>query len=145
MNKKFIVVILSTYLSGCAVHAHVDIGNEEKDRAAIDALREQFLTAMIDGVPEDALAVFADDVVVMAPDQPAFEGIAAAGEWAEVALPQKHPKMTFETDELELSGDWAIERGTHWRGAGKRLWVYRRDKDGDWRIKYMMWSDNAQR
>lgn len=145
MNKNCIAILGSILLSACAVHAHVDIGNEDGDRAAIDALRQQFLTAMVEGVPEDALAVFTEDVIVMAPDLPAYEGIAAATEWANAMLLQKHPNMSFEIDEVELAGDWAVERGTHWRGAGKRLWVYRRDNDGNWRIRYMMWSDNARR
>ena len=55
-------------------------------------------------------AVHAHDVVVMSPNRPAYEGIEAARQWATLDLTQTHPTMSFEIAELELAGDWAIER-----------------------------------
>jgi len=136
-------LVLFSFLGGCAVHAHVDVGAGDDDREAIEKVRLQLQEAMREGNPEGATAVFADDVVVMSPNRPAYEGIEAASQWAIMDLTQTHPTMSFEVDELELAGDWAIERGTFWQGAGKRIWVYQRQKDDNWRIKYMMWSSNS--
>jgi len=136
-------LVLFSFLGGCAVHAHVDVGAGENDREAIEKVRVQLQEAMREGSPEGATAVFADDVVVMSPNRPAYEGIESARQWAALDLTQTHPTMSFEIDELELAGDWAIERGTYWQGAGKRIWVYERQKDDSWRIKYIMWSSNS--
>ena len=132
-------LVLFSFLSGCAVHAH-----GENDREAIGKVRIQLQEAMRQGSPEGATAVFADDVVVMSPNRPAYEGIEAARQWATMDLTQTHPTMSFEIDALELAGDWAIERGTYWQGAGKRIWVYQRQEDNSWKIKYIMWSSNSK-
>ena len=136
-------LVLFSFLGGCAVHAHVDVGTGDDDREAIGKVRLQLQEAMRQGDPEGATAVFADDVVVMSPNRPAYEGIEAARQWATLDLTQTHPTMSFEIDELELAEDWAIERGTYWQGAGKRIWVYQRQDDDGWRIKYLMWSSNS--
>ena len=137
-------LVLFSFLGGCAVHAHVDVGDGDDDREAIGKVRLQLQDAMRQGDPEGATSVFADDVVVMSPNRPAYEGIVAARQWATLDLTQTHPTMSFEIDELELADDWAIERGTYWQGAGKRIWVYQRQKDDSWRIKYIMWSSNSK-
>ena len=137
-------LVLFSFLGGCAVHAHVDVGAGDSDREAIEKVRLQLQEAMREGSPDGATAVFADDVVVLSPNRPAYEGIEAARQWATMDLTQTHPTMSFEIDELELAGDWAIERGTYWQGAGKRIWVYQRQEDDSWRIKYIMWSSNSK-
>jgi ketosteroid isomerase-like protein len=137
-------LVLFSFLGGCAVHAHVDVGAGDDDREAIEKVRFELQDAMREGSPEGAVAVFADDVVVMSPNRPAYEGIDAARRWATLDLTQTHPTMSFEIDELELAGDWAIERGTYWQGAGKRVWVYQRQDDDSWKIKYIMWSSNSK-
>ena len=137
-------LVLISFLGGCAVHAHVDVGTGDDDREAIGKIRLQLQEAMREGNPEGATAVFADNVVVMSPNRLAYEGIEAARQWATMDLTQTHPTMSFEIDELELAGDWAIERGTYWQGAGKRIWVYQRQDDDSWRIKYIMWSSNSK-
>ena len=135
---------LFSFLGGCAVHAHVDVGDGANDREAIEKVRLQLQDAMREGNPEGATAIFADNVVVMSPNRPAYEGIEAARQWATLDLTQTHPTMSFEIDELELAGDWAIERGTYWQGAGKRIWVYERQDDDSWKIQYIMWSSNSK-
>lgn len=137
-------LVLFLFVGGCAVHAHVDVGAGDDDREAIKKVRLQLQDAMREGNPDGATAVFADDVVVMSPNRPAYEGIDAARQWATLDLTQTHPTMSFEIDELEVVGDWAIERGTFWQGAGKRIWVYQRQDDDSWRIKYIMWSSNSK-
>lgn len=137
-------LLLILFLGGCAVHAHVDVGAGDDDREAIEKIRLQLQDAMREGNPEGAAAVFADDVVVMRRNRPAYEGIEAGRQWATLDLTQTHPTMSFEIDELELAGDWAIERGTYWQGAGKRIWVYEQQDDDSWRIKYIMWSSNSR-
>ena len=141
--KNSIRLLLLAFLGGCAVHAHIDVDTGDGDRAAIQKVRSQFESAMQTGNPDAAVEVFDADVVVMSPDHAAYEGIDAARQWAVKDLAQTHSGMSFEVDELELAGDWAIERGTYWKGAGKRIWVYRRQDDGSWRIKYIMWGANS--
>ena len=61
--KKLTVLMCVLAISGCAVHAHVDVGNEEKDRDAIDAIRAQYLVQMQTGDFGQIAKVFTEDVV----------------------------------------------------------------------------------
>lgn len=140
--KKLVVLMLALAVNGCAVHAHVDVGDGKKDRAAIDEVRALYLVQMQTGDFEQISDVFTEGVVLMPSGMANIEGRENAKEWLENSVGAGHPMMSFAVEELELAGDRAIERGTYWDGAGKRIWVYERSEGGEWRIKSMMWSAN---
>ena len=65
-------------------------------------------------------------------------------------------EATYPSVELEVAGNWALDRGSYQltlvpregdsarrRSEGKRLWILRRQADGSWRISHIMFSQRA--
>ena len=117
--------------------------DESVDLAALTAVREQLRDGVRQANPELIASALDDDVALMAPDAPSVLGLEEARLWLEASFTEPLPDATYEVAEVELAGDWAFERGTYWGGEGKRLWIYRRQPDGGWKIRYIMFSSNS--
>jgi ketosteroid isomerase-like protein len=63
--------------------------------------------------------------------------------------------VTFIPQEIQIGGDWAIDRftwstdttpvggGTSSNDKGKCIWIWRRQRDGSWKVARAIWnSDN---
>ena len=130
-------------LCACEPAKESMISDESVDLAAIAAVREQLRDGVRRANPELIAGTLDDDVVKMGPNAPSVLGLEEVRLWLEASFTEPRPDATYEVAEVELAGDWAFERGTYWGGAGKRLWIYRRQPDGGWKIRYIMWSSNS--
>jgi ketosteroid isomerase-like protein len=118
------------------------------DRAAIAQVAERenraFASRDVDGI----LSVYAADVVMMPPNEPAIHGRNALRRWFASLFSQAAFQAASGTSEaLELAGDLAVERMTLRDGAGratgKVIHVYRREPDGTWKITWDVWNADA--
>lgn len=115
-------------------------------RSAIDAANQKWLAAMLAGDLSGAIGNYADDVLVMMPGMPAWNGRAAveAGmkEWLGMAKVNEAKSTTLD---VMAGGDLAIETGaftmsTTMKGGkpvtevGKYLTVWKHQPDGSWKI-----------
>jgi ketosteroid isomerase-like protein len=100
------------------------------------------------------LAMLTEDVVYLAPNEPALVGKAAVRPW--VAEYFKEFKTHWEKSSLEfvVAGDWAFDRysytsidtpqggGTPVEDLGKGLSIFHHDADGKWRVARDAWSSD---
>lgn len=153
MTKRAIVsvsalVILT--LAACQQPAP-PAGLSEQDRAAIDAMTEAWLLAARSSDWEAAAATYADDAVLLPPNEPAVQGRAAIKAWFEAFPPIGH--LDIQVVEVEGIGDLAYVRGTYQMtiavpdmepltDTGKFLDIRRRQPDGRWLYVQDMFSSD---
>ena len=128
------------------------------DREAIAAATAQFEAAENAGDVDKFRGFFADDLVMMGPNEPAVTGADSV-----VALMRDFHnavkvQVEYTSEEIVVSGDWAFDRGTErftltskatgatFHETGKYLYVYHRQEDGSWKQSRVIWnsSDPAQ-
>lgn len=123
------------------------------DRTQIDTIRQVMECAENAGDPEPIVDVLADDVVLIVPDFPVYQGRAAAAAFLREIVPALHGHfvrhVAYKSDDVSVSGDSAIDRGTFsftvrprtggptGRVTGKYLWMYER-RSGSWKGVRMM-------
>ncbi len=126
------------------------------DVEAINQLREREAAALNAGALEDLPTVYADDVVMMPPNEPAVMGQEASQAWLAGFLETFAANVEYTGSDVTFAGDLAIERyaGTVMltpRAGGesvtetiKGIHIYERQADGSWRIVQDIWnSDEA--
>jgi ketosteroid isomerase-like protein len=140
----FILLALAGLLAGCART------DEEQSRQADIIAIKSFLATAGEAVNnrdvEAEVNRFTEDGIYMWPDAPAIEGHTALREWFSDRFQRVEVTLESETQEIELCGDWAFERGTYVariepKGDDRTEWVrgkyiniLRRQPDGSWKI-----------
>ena len=121
--------------------------DEAEIRGMLDSIAGSFKTGDMDKV----LEVYADDVLVLGIDQPDVAGKEA---WRKVLAEQPSDvtiDVRMDTDELEIAGDLAYERGTYTAtisskatGAllqsvtNRHIHIFKRQPDGHWKAWRLM-------
>jgi uncharacterized protein (TIGR02246 family) len=116
-------------------------------RALLDRVEQSFNTGNLDAF----MPVFAKDAVVMGNGAPDVIGSDAIRQMYADVLAQVDMTVDLVTDELEVFGDFAYERGTYTlrvsdkkTGAvlqevkNRHVHVFRRQRDGSWKTWRMM-------
>jgi ketosteroid isomerase-like protein len=117
------------------------------DEAAIRAVLDGIATDFSDGKLEEMFSYYQDDVLISAPGAPDIIGKQAWRESIDASLPQgMDMDMAFTTEELEISGDLAYERGTYaikvtdpatpeqsMNIGGRHIHIFKRQPDGSWK------------
>lgn len=128
-----------------------------RDVAAIAAVRSALEAAENAGDAEAAIALLADDAVVMVPDFPVQEGrdtcAALMRDMMPALVAEFDRRAAYSSDDVSVSGDTAIDRGTfvvtcapraggrQTRMTGKYLWLLRRSAEGGgdaWKITQLI-------
>lgn len=148
--RRIAAVIVVVFATACASQTQREAG---QDRAAINNIRLEFEA----GENTDDLArmtrYLAPDVVAMPPNRPITKGATTLAESLRGFLGAYKVAVKYTTDEIVLSGDWAMERGTAVEtvtpkagGAAetsnaKYLWLYHRN-NGKWELARLMWNSS---
>jgi uncharacterized protein (TIGR02246 family) len=127
------------------------------DEAAIQALYREWSAATARDGAAGYVASWADDGVLLPPDEPPAAGKEAIRAWYErAAAPFVVQPSAFSVEGLHVMGGWAVYRfsiagqrtpragGDPQPFAAKYLDVLRRDEDGAWRFVYRMWNANPR-
>jgi uncharacterized protein (TIGR02246 family) len=116
------------------------------DRAAIEQLAGQFQTAFNAGDAAAVAATYAEGAVLMPPDQATVEGTAAIQAYFQGFFDANTATIELASNEIEVSGDWAYDRGTYTMTTtpkaggdaatiyGKYLVLLARQADGTWKV-----------
>jgi uncharacterized protein (TIGR02246 family) len=130
------------------------IADIEAGRAAIVALHQEAARALNAGDLDALMAVYDPDVISLPPGQAPRVGKAAVRQMWQEALSPFAVDVRITTEEVEIAGPWAFERGRFEMGlepraggatvpeSGKFLDILRRQPDGAWRYWRVSWNDN---
>ena len=143
-SRITLLAILSCLATACATSpATTDSAGA---RAAIEATNAKFFDAFKRGDKAALLANYADDAIVMMPNEEAWRGRDGMDKGFSAFLGQMAMKDgATKTEDVMVAGDMAIETGTFaWtlqikaggevQDKGKYLTVWKRQPDGSWKI-----------
>jgi ketosteroid isomerase-like protein len=115
------------------------------------------MSALSSGITDSAIAVYADDALVMPNHGPAVTGSAAIRAWLDTSFSQVTMMGRVTSSSVEISGDLAVD---HYAGeltvtfkapgakpmteAIKGINVYRRQADGSWKITKAIWNGDER-
>ena len=146
-SQVALVAALAATLSGCEAKP---APSREADEAAIRSLLTDTEQRVNKGDIEFVNA-FAKDAVIIAPSSPDIAGYDAIRSMYEGVMKQDSMAMHFSTEEVEIAGDLAYERGTYTlkisdKTSGKvlqdvknkHLHILKRQPDGTWKTWRMM-------
>ncbi|MGE5748454.1 MAG: YybH family protein [Gemmatimonas sp.] len=118
---------------------------QEVLKAGVDSAANRLLSALRKDSPDSLLAVMAEDVIIMPPNEPVLKGKDAVRTWYNQFVKQMRTSSLTVTDrEVFIGGDYATEvAGFEWtlvpiaggaaiidRGSYMQLW--RREPGGRW-------------
>lgn len=148
--KLFILFTLAILFSACVQKNNNKL--QSNDITAINEIREKEQIGAEAGDVELLLSLRTDNFISIPPNQPAVEGIEAVGDFLTVIHEQSDTELTFVSDEIIISGDWAYDRGTL-KGTvtsnndgesqnfeGTYLFILKRQVDDSWKYSLAMWS-----
>jgi uncharacterized protein (TIGR02246 family) len=151
-----LVLVAPAALGGQEPPRPVAAPTVELDKAAIDKTRDQDAAAWTAGSAERVAALYAEDAVVLYPNQIAVVGKAAILAYFRGFYDQyAQESFVLNSDEIRIAGKWAFDRGTYRlamspRGGGPRiedqgkyLVILERQGDGSWKVARDM--DNTNR
>jgi len=125
-------------------------------RAGVDSAADRLLAALRADSPDSLVALLADDVVIMPPNEPPLKGKAAVRTWYDQFVGQMRTSSLTITDrEVLIGGDYATEvAGFEWtlapvaggppvvdRGSYMQLW--HREADGRWKFSREVWNSST--
>ena len=122
-------------------------------QAGVDSAADRLLAALRTNDPDALLALLADDVVLMPPNEAVLKGKDAVRTWYEGFLAQmRTTSLTIGDREVLLGGEWAIEiarfewvltpvaGGLPVTDRGSYMQVWRRGEDGRWLFSRELWN-----
>lgn len=157
--SRLLTVVLGLAASaGCASEPPASAAGEPDAarRAAFEASTAAFHQALRTDNADSLFAYVADDVVLMAPGEPAVRGKEAMRAWYAAFLSQyRTTSLTLSDREVFVNGEWAVELGTfEWglapvagEGAildrGSYMQVWQSLPDGQWRFAREIWNSSG--
>ena len=122
-------------------------------QAGVDSAADRLLAALRTNNPDSLLALLADDVVLMPPNEAVLQGKAAVRTWYEGFLAlMRTTSLTIGDREVLLGGEWATEiarfewvltpvaGGLPVTDRGSYMQVWRRGEDGKWLFSRELWN-----
>ncbi|HEY3244600.1 MAG TPA: SgcJ/EcaC family oxidoreductase [Phycisphaerae bacterium] len=122
------------------------------DAEALGRLREAHVAAVNRGDLNGWIGLFAEDGVQMPPQSRANVGRPAIKEWSRGFLSSFRVEFALFVDEVQVTGDWAFERGAYriirapkgggmpHQDVGKYITIYQRQAGGAWAIARSIWN-----
>lgn len=148
MSKMALLAMaaLSTMVVLAACTPKIQVIDTEADEAAIRKVLADVASTFDAGDYEAMLALYREDVVVSATGAPDVIGRDAWREGLKMLPPSVKLKLRFDTQELEIAGDLAYERGTFVVTMpdpataeptslfeGRHIHIFKREADGSWK------------
>jgi uncharacterized protein (TIGR02246 family) len=151
LQKTIVYTALLVLLLGVSAAAETG-GKDAAEKQSLKQLRQQYSQALNSQNVDQALSFYTEDAVLMAPFQPPIEGRNEIGAQMRETFEQYQQNMTIESQELEVAGEWAYDRGTlrfemkpHAGGEtttvdGNYVAVLKRDHDGSWKLSRVIYN-----
>ncbi len=152
----FTALVLVMTTGACASGDGSDDAAAAKAKSEIDAARNRYVAAWKAADADEITGLYANDGVVLYPNQPAITGRNEIREYFRSFFTEfVQDDFQLTSSEIEVGGSWAFDRGTYrWKATpraggaavedhGKYLVILRREADGSWRVARDM--DNSDR
>ena len=140
----------------CSGQTAVPKNEDDVVRSSIDSAANRLLAALRAGASDSLLALMAEDVVIMPPNETVLRGKAAVRAWYDQFLNQMRTSSLTVTDrEVLVGGDWATEVAAFEWGLvpvaggpplidrGSYIQVWHREPDGRWLFSREVWNSSA--
>ena len=131
-------------------------GHPADVRAGVDSAASRLLVALRIDAPDSLVALMADDVVIMPPNEPVLNGKAAVRTWYEQFVKQmRTSSLEITNRELLIGGDYATEvarfewtlvpaaGGPPATDRASYMQVWHRRADGRWEFSREVWNSSA--
>jgi ketosteroid isomerase-like protein len=117
-----------------------------------EKLRQEWVRDLHEKRVEASTALYAPDAVFIQPDGARVKGSAAIRKLYEKVTSTFDSSLNFSSERVEISGDLAYDSGAYTEtlvmrathksilSKGSYLTIYRRRKDGNWKIVQQMWA-----
>jgi ketosteroid isomerase-like protein len=121
---------------------------------AIDSAETRFSTALMKGDTAGINSVYADDAVILPPNMKAQRGRAGLSQMHAAMLANvTYPAVSLKSEDLIVSGDYGIERGSFrmtiqpkvgkpMEDVGKFISIWKKQPDGSWKMIRDMFSSD---
>jgi uncharacterized protein (TIGR02246 family) len=126
------------------------------DAEAIRRINQQYIELHPEGEVDRLMTLYTDDALLMPPGSPPLEGLEEIrAHWSDFFDDWEVLEATSIIDEVILSEDWAYARGHYSEtlrakdsdarvvDSGSFSGIWRRQRDGSWKIARDMWNANA--
>lgn len=154
---------LTTFTLALCLGAQLVDGAESKSpsgvgetKKAIAAVNAKYAEAV---ERRDAAAIrnlYTEDAIVLPPDQPMIRGNAGIEDFWKGSFAAGVKGASFETLDVERTGDLAVETGNYTMtvapegkeaqtATGKYVVVWKREKDGSWKLHRDIWNGTPSR
>jgi uncharacterized protein (TIGR02246 family) len=150
----YLLTILATL--ACSERPAPGMSNATALRAGVDSVADRLLTALRTNASDSLLALMADDVALMPPNEPVLKGKAAVRDWYDQLLTQLRTSNLAITEREVLIGDeWATELATfEWTlvpvaggppvtDRGNYVQIWHREPDGRWLFARELWNSTT--
>jgi uncharacterized protein (TIGR02246 family) len=127
-------------------------------RASVDSAANRLVAALRANASDSLLALMAEDVVLMPPNESILKGKAAVRTWYDQFLAQlRTSSLTIADREVLIGGEWATEVATfEWElvpvgggeavvDRGSYIQVWHQEPDGRWLFAREIWNSTGQR
>jgi uncharacterized protein (TIGR02246 family) len=156
-NNQWQIVAAEDLVAPVTLSSATGFNDPSKEKLpGIDSCRKKYVSAWLAADAEQITNVYADDAIVLYPNQPAIRGRAAILSYFKNFF-QEFRQDNFEllSDEVEIIGSIAYDRGKYkWKGTlvkggntiddhGKYLVILQQQADGSWKVLRDM--DNSDR
>jgi len=130
-----------------------DTDRADADRAAVAWAATALLNAVNASDLNGVLAVWSDDGVLMPPHHPPVHGRAALEQYFRDLFSHSRFAFVFGSSDIDVAGialqrieyttsAWPLGGGSVVQDRGKGLHVYRRQRDGSWKLAQDIWNSD---
>ena len=147
-SLPLVIILLLTSCATTGTEAKKSAPDPEADRAALNKLREDFITAFNSADALRIAATYGEDAVLMPQNQEPVMGRTAIETYYKGLHEQVNAKISLTSQEITMIGeDSAFDRGTYvlsitpkkaggtaMEDAGKYLVILQRQPDGTWKV-----------
>ena len=153
-SALFALLITFLLLSSCAQRDEQTTASVQADLAAIGEARQQLIDALIADDVEKIMDGLTSDHLTMPPNAPTLQTLDALRSWHEQRIAEFTMDFVVSSPELEIGGDWAIDRysstvtymprdsGTSIQTSSKGLWIWHHEQDGSWKLSRSIWNSD---
>jgi ketosteroid isomerase-like protein len=153
-SALFALLITLLLLSACAQRDEQTTASVQADLAAIGEARQQLIDALIADDVEKIMDGLTSDHLTMPPNAPTPQTLDALRSWHERRIAEFTMDFVVSSPELEIGGDWAIDRysstvtftprdsGASIQIPSKGLWIWHHEPDGSWKLSRSIWNSD---
>jgi uncharacterized protein (TIGR02246 family) len=156
-NNRWQIVAAEDLVAPVTASSPAGFNNSSKEKlSGIDSCRKKYVSAWLAADAGQITNVYADDAIVLYPNQPAIAGRSSILSYFKNFFKQfRQENFELMSDEVEIIGSLAYDRGKYkWKGNpvsggntvddyGKYLVILQQQADGSWKVLRDM--DNSDR